>query len=90
MEDAMLDDKLLRGNNEPKLAQKQTAVKHHKGCDGTKYQEWCLEGDGFMSGNKEQYHTDKEHQSLTDDILRPMWAKRDDVEASDYLFHSYR
>ena len=86
----MLDDKLLRGNNEPEFAQIQTAIKHHKCCDGTKYQEWCLEGDGFMSGNKEQYHTDKEHQSLTDDILRPMWAKRDDVKASDYLFHSYR
>ena len=90
VEDAILDDKLLGGNNEPELGQIQTAVKYHKGCNGAEYQERCLEGDGLVTGNEEQYHTDKEHQSLTDDKLRPMWTERDDVEASDYLFHNYR
>jgi hypothetical protein len=88
VEHSTKDYQLFRGYDELQLTQIQAAVTHQEGGNGTKNQKGGLEGDGIVTSKQEQSYTDKEQESLADDILRPVGAKGDNPESSNCIaFH---
>ena len=84
----MLYYQLFTGYDEPEFTEIKTSVQYNRSGKRSKYHKWCLICYGVMTGNKKQYHGDKEHEALRYDELCPVWAQSNDIETSDLWSHS--